>query len=73
MKMDSCCHEIVEDYIDMDLDTTRQIFYCTKCEKTCSHKEYISFLLVQTEAAQLDSRTADGASASGCVSASGLQ
>lgn len=70
MTMDSCCHDIVEDYIDIDLDTSRQIFYCTKCEKTCSHKEYISFLRVQL---QLDSRTADGASTSACVSASGLQ
>ena len=27
-------HIIVEDYIDIDLDTSKQIFYCTKCFAT---------------------------------------
>jgi len=27
-------HTIIQDYIDIDLDTSKQIFYCTKCFAT---------------------------------------
>jgi len=29
-----CSHCIIEDYIDIDLDTSKQIFYCVKCFTT---------------------------------------
>ena len=29
-----CSHHIVEDYIDIDPDRSKQIFYCEVCKKT---------------------------------------
>jgi hypothetical protein len=29
-----CSHNIVMDYIDIDLDKSKQIFYCELCKKT---------------------------------------
>jgi len=29
-----CSHHIVEDYIDIDPDRSKQIFYCELCETT---------------------------------------
>lgn len=42
---DTCAHKIIEDYIDIDPDRSRQVFYCEKCFATFSHKEYHQYTL----------------------------
>ena len=32
----NCDHELIEDYIDLDLDRSQQIVYCKKCHLTLS-------------------------------------
>jgi hypothetical protein len=36
--LDNCNHDIVHDSIDMDLDTSIIIYYCTKCYNTLQQK-----------------------------------
>lgn len=31
-----CCHDFVEDYIDLDPEFSQKIIYCQKCEYTLS-------------------------------------
>ena len=37
--MSDCSHNIIEDYIDIDPDKSKQIFYCTLCLTSFCHKE----------------------------------
>jgi hypothetical protein len=37
--MSDCSHNIIEDYIDIDPDRSKQIFYCTLCLTSFCHKE----------------------------------
>ena len=39
-----CSHCFVEDFIDIDLDTSKQIFYCEKCFLSICHKGYIDWI-----------------------------
>jgi hypothetical protein len=39
--MEQCSHHIIEDYIDIDPDRSKQVFYCEFCYKCSTYKEYI--------------------------------
>lgn len=36
-----CSHNIVEDYLDINPDDVKQIFYCNKCFTTYGFEDYI--------------------------------
>ena len=38
-----CSHHIIEDWIDIDPDQSKQIFYCTHCFTCFCHKEYVQW------------------------------
>ena len=51
-----CSHDIVIDYIDIDLDTSKQIMYCEKCYCTFDIKlsEQFNTLLEKTSSCSVD-------------------
>ena len=52
-----CSHQVVVDYIDVDPDTSQQIFYCEKCFATFCHKEYMEMTLYDNSATESTQQT----------------